>query len=167
MYQRPGSVVSVGVLFLSAFFGVHCGPTVDSYCSSVGPPCGLSVDYEGNLDVGTYLITVETPEGLTTCDYEVVEPVRQSASEAEAQDEALADCADNGTCPEACTGPTDVTVSRGGVRVDGDAADVTVTVENVGTGAFAEESFAPSYEDHPEECADCVTASASMPLPAL
>jgi len=160
----------VGILLFSAFFSAHCGgqdAVMDLSCSSVGPACGLSVDYGGNLDVGTYVITVETAAGLTTCDLEAVEPRHQSAEEAEAQDEALLECGQNGTCPEECTGPDDVNVSRGGLRIDGAPADVTITVENVGTGAFAEASFTPSYEDHPEECADCVTASASMPLPAL
>ena len=169
MYRTHLCRVSRGALVALLGFGVHCagGGKDATYCNSAGPPCGLSVDFEGGrLDVGAYAIEIDTPAGLTLCDYEVHAPSRQTADEAEKADEALVACGENDTCDEPCTGPESVSLRTSGLTIAGDAEDITITVENLETGATTEATFTPSYTDHPKECAACVIAEASMPLPA-
>ncbi len=168
MYRAfPLSVSSWALLGVVATSMFCSADEVGEFCFTSGPPCGLSVDFDGgDLELGTYAITIETPAGVTTCDYEVRAPVHQTSAEAEKQDEALVLCGENDTCPEPCSGPDTVTLHRDGVRVDGDPAEVTITEENLGTGARAEQTFTPSYSDHPDECWACVTASETMPSPA-
>jgi len=147
---------------------MHCGGPSAELCFSVGPPCGLTVDFEdGNLDIGTYTVAIDTAAGRTTCDYVVEPPNHQTRDEAEAADDALLDCQADDSCPEddRCTGPETVYLRSGSLTVEGDSEFVTVSIENVATGARSEKDFHPSYSEHSQECANCVVAADSMALP--
>jgi hypothetical protein len=149
-------------------FSLHCGGPAAELCFSVGPPCGLTVDFEdGDLDIGTYTVAIDTDAGRTTCDYVVEAPNHQTRDEAEAADQALADCEADGSCPadERCTGPDTVHLRSGSLTIEGASEVITVSIEDVATGARSEKDFTPSYTEHAEDCADCVVASDSMPLP--
>ena len=139
-------------------------------CTSVGPPCGLTIDFvPAVLEVGTYAITIETSAGVTSCNY-IVEPVRhQTAEEAEQQDAMLSACASEGSCPQRCTGPEMVYPRNESLTVQGGSEIVSVLIENVETGAQSSKTFMPDYAAHPAQTADChqcVVAMDSMPVPA-
>ena len=71
MYSRTKSNALKGALLVLTALSVHCAD-VGEFCFTAGPSCGLTVDFDGGeLDVGTYAITIETPAGVTSCDYVV------------------------------------------------------------------------------------------------
>lgn len=149
---------------------MHCGGRADDFCFSVGPACGLTVDFEGgDLEIGTYAVAIDTDAGRTTCEYVVEPPNHQTRDEAEAADQALLDCQADGSCPERdrCTGPDTVRVRSDSLTIDGDPEFVAVSIENVATGARSEKDFSPSYSEHHQECSDCVVAAGTMALPTL
>ncbi len=164
----PRSRMLTGALLGLTALSLHCAE-VGEFCHDVGPPCGLTVDFDGgNLDVGTYTVAIDSSAGLTSCDYVVETPTHQTQEEAEEADQALIDCQEDDSCGDDwCTGPETVYLRSSSLTIDGDSASITITIENVDTGAESSKVFSPSYVDHPEDCADCVTAADSMPLPAL
>jgi hypothetical protein len=126
-------------------------------CDDVGPPCGFSVAFAPNrLGLGQYSIELRTPAGTTSCSLDIEPEHLQTEAEAYAQDAMLVDCAAHDTCPPpACVGPDIVYAGADGVTIIDEPIAVTIVVRNLATGQVTQQSFMPTYSDHPEHTESC------------